>query len=277
MSDCDTENLAQTEQILEKQDPMKDEEAGLPPVGPRVEDGNGLDTGGNSPVVMQRAQSEQGGDTKISSHTHAQPQSNITSYEDSDLVKEEDEDKDGFIEIIVSDPHKVSCILTPMRPKSHLLSIFKVGEGMSSYMAYKVKTRTNLRYFKKSEFTVSRRFSDFLGLHEKLCDKHLSKGRIVPPAPEKSLVATTKVKMSSNNQSSMSEADSNSGTDSKESSPKHSEFIARRRFGLERFINRVAQHPIFRRDYAFIEFLETVRDLPRATSTSALSSASVMR
>ena len=44
-----------------------------------------------------------------------------------------------------------------------------------------------------------------------------------------------------------------------------------------RFINRVAQHPVLRRDAAVVEFLTSTRELPRATSTSALSSASVMR
>lgn len=33
-----------------------------------------------------------------------------------------------------------------------------------------------------------RRFSDFLGLHAKLADKHLPRGVIVPPAPEKSVI-----------------------------------------------------------------------------------------
>ena len=145
------------------------------------------------------------------------------------------------------------------------------GPQFSDEFSFRVNTKPNLRYFKKNEFSVTRRFSDFLGLHEKLSDKYLSRGRVIPPAPEKSLVATTKVKMTNNN--------SDSGSDN-QNSPAHSEqteFITRRRFALERFTNRVAQHPVFRRDYAFIEFLETVRDLPRATSTSALSSASVMR
>ena len=35
---------------------------------------------------------------------------------------------------------------------------------------------------------MMRRFSDFLGLHQKLVTTHASKGRIVPPAPEKSVV-----------------------------------------------------------------------------------------
>jgi len=35
---------------------------------------------------------------------------------------------------------------------------------------------------------VYRRFSDFLGLHEKLVVKHLHQGRIIPSAPEKSVI-----------------------------------------------------------------------------------------
>ena len=67
---------------------------------------------------------------------------------------------------------------------------------MSSYMAYKVSTKTNVNYFKRSEMCVDRRFSDFLGLHDKLSEKYLQNGRIIPPAPDKSLVGMTKVKMS---------------------------------------------------------------------------------
>ena len=54
------------------------------------------------------------------------------------------EDTDKFIEINISEPHKV-------------------GEGMSSFMAYKVTTKTNLKLFKRENFSVTRRFSDFLG------------------------------------------------------------------------------------------------------------------
>jgi len=35
---------------------------------------------------------------------------------------------------------------------------------------------------------VFRRFSDFLGLHEKLVEKHLHRGCIIPPPPEKSVI-----------------------------------------------------------------------------------------
>ena len=174
---------------------------------------------------------------------------------DTDPLDTADEESDAFIEVSVSDPHKV-------------------GEGISSFLAYRVSTRTNLSFFRRKEFTVSRRFSDFLGLHEKLQEKYLIRGRVIPPAPEKSLIATTRVKMTSGSGQADSATES---TSNKTSVIGSEEFIARRRGALERFVNRVAQHPVLRRDYLFVEFLETVRDLPRATSTSALSSASVFR
>lgn len=59
---------------------------------------------------------------------------------------------------------------------------------MSAYMAYTVKTKTNMPIFKKRTFSVSRRFSDFLGLHDKLVEKYLRSGRIIPPAPQKSVI-----------------------------------------------------------------------------------------
>jgi sorting nexin-1/2 len=39
-----------------------------------------------------------------------------------------------------------------------------------------VVTKTNASYFKKKEFFVIRRFSDFLGLYQKLTEKYLQVG-----------------------------------------------------------------------------------------------------
>lgn len=62
---------------------------------------------------------------------------------------------------------------------------------MGAYVAYRVCTRTNMPIFKKKNFIVNRRFSDFLGLHDKLTEKYLRCGRIIPPAPEKSVIGIT--------------------------------------------------------------------------------------
>nr|XP_027217702.1 sorting nexin-2-like isoform X12 [Penaeus vannamei] len=154
----------------------------------------------------------------------------------------ESESGDEFIEISISDPQKI-------------------GDGMSSYMAYKVTTKTNIAYFRKKHWSVTRRFSDFLGLHGKLVEKHLHSGRIIPPAPEKSAIGTTKIKLGSDKSSDSSSSD----------------FIERRRASLERYMNRTAAHPTLRSDPDFREFIELDAELPRATQTSALSSAGVLR
>ena len=42
---------------------------------------------------------------------------------------------------------------------------------------------------------MNRRFSDFLGLREKLAEKYLQNGRVIPPAPDKSVLGMTKVRI----------------------------------------------------------------------------------
>jgi sorting nexin-1/2 len=163
-----------------------------------------------------------------------------------------DEASDTFIQVTISDPQKV-------------------GEGMSSYMAYRITTKTNLKHFKRNNFTVIRRFSDFLGMHEKISEKHSPLGRIIPPAPEKNLVGSTKVKLGQsvgvpiNSPAANIDGPENGANGNAETGR---EFINQRRLALERFMNRIVSHPVLRRDSDVVEFLESNRDLPRATSTS---------
>jgi len=168
----------------------------------------------------------------------------------------EDEETDEFIDIKVISPHKV-------------------GEGMSSYMVYNVKTRTNINYFKKKEMSVNRRFSDFLGLHDKLSEKYLQNGRIIPPAPDKSVVGMTKVKMSKG----VVTQDANGGSESagQPEEAVQDEFVERRRAALERYLNRTSTYSSLRTDPDFREFLEVEAELPRAHQTATISGRTVMR
>ncbi|CAF0894191.1 unnamed protein product [Rotaria sordida] len=134
----------------------------------------------------------------------------------------------------------------------------KVGEGMSSYMTYRITTKTSLAMFKKNEFSVNRRFSDFLGLHDKLVHKHLPLGVIIPSPPEKDTLVMAKVKISK-----------------EEAIP--TDFIDRRRSQLERYLNRLARHEKLVQDPDFREFIEMPTELPKSTSTQAFSSAGVLR
>jgi sorting nexin-1/2 len=155
------------------------------------------------------------------------------------LLDEEEENKDKFIEISLSEPTKI-------------------GDGMGSYMVYKVTTKTNYPIFKSKEFSANRRFSDFLNLFEKLKEKHLVAGRVLPPAPEKDMIGMAKVKMSKEDSSPI-------------------DFIEKRRAALQRFLTRLANHKTFRFDPDFRDFLEIAEDLPKATNTSALSGAGMLK
>ncbi|KAK7136453.1 hypothetical protein R3I94_014943 [Phoxinus phoxinus] len=156
-----------------------------------------------------------------------------------DQDEEEEEHRDVFdVQISVSDPEKV-------------------GDGMNAYMVYKVSTKTSLSIFSRDQVSVKRRFSDFLGLHSKLASKYLHIGYIVPPAPEKSIVGMTKVKVG--------KEDTSSG-----------EFVEKRRSALERYLMRTVKHPALLKDPDVLQFLES-SELPRAVSTQALSGAGILR
>ncbi|XP_039882255.1 sorting nexin-1a isoform X1 [Simochromis diagramma] len=157
-----------------------------------------------------------------------------------ELEEEEEEEEEDKFDIFVSvkDPEKI-------------------GDGMNAYMAYKVSTQTTLPMFRNKTFTVRRRFSDFLGLYEKLSEKHGPNGFIVPPPPEKSLLGMTKVKVGKEDSSS-------------------TDFVERRRGALERYLQRVVNHPSLLQDPDVREFLER-EELPRAVSTQALSGAGFLK
>lgn len=147
----------------------------------------------------------------------------------------------------------------PLEPDYYItIKIYDVIK--SDYVKYAIETRTNLPYFRSEKSNVERRFSDFLGLREKLSQKFLVEGYIIPPAPDKNVMATFQAKMTK-----------------EESTASNDEFIERRKCALERFLNRIAQHPVLRTDPDFRDFLELQTELPRSTSTSALSKEGVKR
>ncbi|XP_023339479.1 sorting nexin-2 [Eurytemora carolleeae] len=175
-----------------------------------------------------------------SSHIQLSQPATLTSFHDL-TARNELEGGDEYIDITITSPHKV-------------------GDGMNSFMAFKVNTKTNLSFFKKKESVVTRRFSDFLGLRDKLTEKYLQNGRIIPPAPDKSVLGMTKVKMSKEDDVS-----------------DQSDFVEKRRAALERYLNRTAAHQNLRVDPDFREFLELDAELPKANSTAALSNKNIMK
>lgn len=118
----------------------------------------------------------------------------------------------------------------------------RVGEGMSSYISFPITAKTSLASYKQPEMHIDRRFSDFHTLYQWLIAKY--KSIIVPPCPPKDAINNSFMKFK------------NEGNEI-------TEFVLHRRAALERFLQRVVDHPILRNDEYLHTFLESDAKLPK--------------
>eukprot|EP00879_Flechtneria_rotunda_P002097 GHRR01002277.1.p1 GENE.GHRR01002277.1~~GHRR01002277.1.p1 ORF type:complete len:327 (+),score=115.19 GHRR01002277.1:235-1215(+) len=102
----------------------------------------------------------------------------------------------------------------------------------ASHIEYLVTTRSQLPGWSSPEVSVRRRFRDFVALAELL--KAQFRGYFVPPRPEKNAVEGQR----------MSDA-----------------FIEERRVGLQKYLQKLAAHPVISRSEALQVFLETTGEL----------------
>ncbi|KAJ7281472.1 Vps5 C terminal like-domain-containing protein [Mycena rebaudengoi] len=102
----------------------------------------------------------------------------------------------------------------------------KVGDPIRSFTMYTVHTRTASPLYKKSAFSVLRRYSDFLWLYETLSMNN--PGVVVPPVPEKNTFGRF-----------------------------DDQFVRQRRFALEKCIHKIANHPVLGKDADLKLFLES--------------------
>lgn len=107
--------------------------------------------------------------------------------------------------------------------------------------------------------------------------KYLRYGRIIPPAPSKNLIGSTKVKMSAQNAGATAAGGGAADAASAGASGLGLEWLENRRAALQRFVGRIAQHPVLCVDPDFVNFLQSDEELPKAVNTAALSGAGVMR
>ncbi|KAF9976015.1 Vacuolar protein sorting-associated protein 5 [Actinomortierella ambigua] len=112
-----------------------------------------------------------------------------------------------WFEITVGEPHKVSDAINP-------------------YIVYKVRVKTNSTAFKSNDFTVQRRYRDFLWLYNQLTAHN--PGVIVPPVSEKHALGRFQ-----------------------------DEFVESRRIALERCLRKITAHPMLYGDPDLKLFLES--------------------
>lgn len=101
----------------------------------------------------------------------------------------------------------------------------KQGDGMRSYISYKINTKTTLPQYQWKEFSVIHRYKDFEWLWGQLKSKY--EHIIIPPLPEKAVTGNFEPT-----------------------------FIQLRRGALEKFLQRVAAHPVLQNSEDLQLFLE---------------------
>ncbi|KAI0708835.1 hypothetical protein C8T65DRAFT_206433 [Cerioporus squamosus] len=102
----------------------------------------------------------------------------------------------------------------------------RVGDPIRAYTMYTVHTKTTSPMYKKSTFSVLRRYSDFLWLYETLSMNN--PGVVVPPVPDKNPFGRF-----------------------------DEEFVQQRRLALEKCIQKIANHPVLQKDTDLKLFLES--------------------
>ncbi|EXJ88303.1 sorting nexin-4 [Capronia coronata CBS 617.96] len=121
--------------------------------------------------------------------------------------------RDGILEVTVDSP-------------------LKENDGTKdAYVSYLVTTHTDFKTFQKTDFSVRRRFTDFVFLRQTLHRDY--QACAVPPLPEKNNMAYVRGDRFSQ------------------------EFTQRRAWSLHRFLKRCTLHPVLRRAPILLLFLET--------------------
>ncbi|KAJ6827960.1 putative sorting nexin 2A [Iris pallida] len=111
--------------------------------------------------------------------------------------------------------------------------------GGSTYVTYLITTETR----DPGRFAVRRRFRDFITLADRLAESY--RGHFIPPRPDKSVVESQVMQKQ--------------------------EFVEQRRFALEKYLSRLAAHPVVGRSDELAVFLKAQGRLPLARSIDVAS------
>lgn len=115
--------------------------------------------------------------------------------------------------------------------------------GSNTYVTYLVLTHTNIPKYGGQNFSVRRRFRDVVALADKLAEAY--RGYFVPARPDKSIVESQVMQKQ--------------------------EFIEQRRVALEKYLCRLANHPVVRLSDELRVFLQSQGKLPLLPTTDMAS------
>ncbi|KAI3770805.1 hypothetical protein L6452_01949 [Arctium lappa] len=133
--------------------------------------------------------------------------------------------------------------ITVSSPQKEVESSNSIVPGGNTFVTYLITTKTNMAEFGGPQFTVRRRFKDVVTLSDRLIEAY--RGFFIPPRPEKSVVESQVMQ-------------------------KH-EFVEQRRNALEKYLQRLAEHPIIRQSDELRVFLQVQGKLPLLPTAAVTS------
>ncbi|KAI3519716.1 hypothetical protein L1887_08931 [Cichorium endivia] len=136
-----------------------------------------------------------------------------------------------YLKISVTDPQKDQDLKNSLVP------------GGNTFVTYLITTWTNLPEFNGTEFSVRRRFKDVVTLSDRLSDSY--RGFFIPLRPDKNVVESQVMQKQ--------------------------EFVEQRRMALEKYLRKLAAHPVIRRSEELRVFLQVQGKLPLVKTTDVAS------
>ncbi|CAK9164141.1 unnamed protein product [Ilex paraguariensis] len=133
--------------------------------------------------------------------------------------------------------------ITVSNPQKELESSNSIVPGGNTYVSYLITTKTNILDFEGSEFNVRRRFRDVVTLSDRLSEAY--RGFFIPPRPDKNVVESQVMQKQ--------------------------EFVEQRRLALEKYLQKLAAHPMIKKSDELRVFLQVQGKLPLPTSTDVAS------
>lgn len=133
--------------------------------------------------------------------------------------------------------------ITVSNPQKEQEGSNSIVPGSNTYWTYLITTRTNVPDFGGSEFSVSRRFRDVVTLSDRLAESY--RGYFIPPRPDKSVVESQVMQKL--------------------------EFVEQRRVALEKYLRRLATHPVIKKSDELKAFLQAKGKLPLPSSSDVAS------
>lgn len=146
-------------------------------------------------------------------------------------------------ELRVSESPSEYLKISVSKPQKEVEASNSIVPGGNKYFTYLITSTTNILDYGGSEFVVRRRFKDVVTLSDRLSEVY--RGYFIPSRPDKSVVESQVMQKQ--------------------------EFVEQRRVALEKYLRRLAGHPVIRKSDELRVFLQVQGKLPLPTSTDVAS------